>query len=334
MGDNPIQRLFDLPHDTAKALLSSGVPVYLPVNPVEYHGSHLPLHTDHLISVGLIRDLHAALAPDRPLLVASDLEVGVDPVPGPGTRAVPFRAVRALVVRACHALADLGAKRVVLMTFHGSPLHSIALEAGVRALRARGVPAIAPLNLLLARMLEIGDEDLETFRPAVEHIADREVQDTLLAELPHDYHAGFFETSLVLHYAAESVARGYDRVPSCPSPRPDPVSLAAARAAGALGAKRLARDLGFAARGLGWYALRPFPGYTGRPQHATPSAGAFFARQIVEQYTERARAVLFEGAEPPPPIMRWTAWVTIGGRLGGIPAVPEDAIGLPAPATP
>ena len=76
-------RLFDLPHSEARRLLSSGAPVFLPVNPVEYHGPHLSLHNDRLISAGLMRDLHAGLAMkyDWPLLVADDLEVGVEPAP-------------------------------------------------------------------------------------------------------------------------------------------------------------------------------------------------------------------------------------------------------------
>src|SRR3712207_5958300 len=102
--------LLDLPHDHARSLLQSGAPVFLPVNPVEYHGPHLPLHTDALISEGLIGDLYARLSekhPDWPLLVATNIEAGVDPVPGPGTRAVPYRTVRRLVIESCRALADL-----------------------------------------------------------------------------------------------------------------------------------------------------------------------------------------------------------------------------------
>ncbi len=54
--------LLDLPHRRATTLLSSGAPVYLLVNPVEYHGPHLSLHNDRLVSMGLVRGLHARLA--------------------------------------------------------------------------------------------------------------------------------------------------------------------------------------------------------------------------------------------------------------------------------
>src|SRR5260370_37827125 len=141
-----------MPHAQARALLAAGAPVFLPVNPVEYHGPHLSLHNDGLVSRGLARDIHAVLAQsegDWPCLVTSDLEVGVDPCPGPGTRATPFRQVRSLVLEACRRLVELGAQRVVLVTFHGGPMQQIAPHARVRAMRAHGVRAPAPLNLLL-----------------------------------------------------------------------------------------------------------------------------------------------------------------------------------------
>ena len=39
-------QLLDLPHAKAQALLASGAPVYLLVNPVEYHGPH-PVYIFH-----------------------------------------------------------------------------------------------------------------------------------------------------------------------------------------------------------------------------------------------------------------------------------------------
>src|SRR5512138_1227236 len=130
--------LLDQPNAAARQLLATGVPVFVPVNPVEYHGPHLSLHNDHLVCAGYLRDLHDRLWPDAPFVVVRDLEVGVDPVPGPGSRPVAFATVRRMVEDACAAVADLGARAVVLGTFHGSPMHNHALERGVRLLERRG----------------------------------------------------------------------------------------------------------------------------------------------------------------------------------------------------
>ena len=72
--------LFDVPHQEARRLVRSGAPVYVSVNPVEYHGPHLSLHNDRLISIGLARAVHEELGKrhDWPFLLGADLEVGVE----------------------------------------------------------------------------------------------------------------------------------------------------------------------------------------------------------------------------------------------------------------
>lgn len=320
--------VLDLPHADARALLATGVPVYLPINPVEYHGPHLSLHNDTLVSRGLARAMHAALGrPDWPLLVCADLEVGVEPVPGKGTRPVPYPTARALVVGACRALAELGAQRVVLMSFHGSPLHNVALDAGVDELLAHGVRALAPLCSLLDALIEISPELRARVAPAMAALPDAALRQLLLDELPLDFHAGFFETSMALALAPHSVSAVHRDLPPCPKPEPNAQVAAMARAMRAAGRARLARELEFIAEGLGWYAVKPFPGYTGRPQYASVEAGRVFVDVVTEEYARHGRAVLLEGAPPPRPPLSWIRWVTAGGRLTGGLSVDDGAAG-------
>jgi creatinine amidohydrolase len=323
--------LLDLPHVEARRMLATGAPVYLTVNPVEYHGPHLSLHNDRLLSRGLARDLHARLAarhPDWPFLVAHDLELGVEGCPGAGTRLTHYQTQRTVVVEACRALAELGAQRVILMTFHGAPLHNLALQAGVEMLTARGVRAIAPFHLVLREMLLY--PDLARAEQPLATIADPDERAAMAAELPHDFHAGFFETSVALHYAPRSVSPIHKELPPCPPVSPDPKLRAAARAARSLGRENLARELSFAAMGLAWQSLRPFPGYTGRPHLASAAAGELFARFIIDGYEPAVDDVLCGRAEPPPPIMPWLLRVSAGGRIGNAPRPPLDQIVTPA----
>lgn len=305
--------LLDRPHQEAQRLLQSGAPVYLAVNPVEFHGPHLSLHNDALLSRGLTEALHARLQRkhDWPLLWGGDLELGVEPAPGPGSRHTPFRVAVGRVEEACRALVELGARRVVLMTFHGNPFHSLALGAGVALLAKAKVPALVPMNLLLQAMLNV---DVADYAPAYAHLpaADRE---RLLPALPSDFHAGFFETSLALHFAPQTVDPTYGELPPCPAFAPDPGMLAAARGARALGKRQLAAELELAAIGKGWQTLRPFPGYTGEPAKATAAAGAFFAEKILELWAPRTEAVLIRGETPPAPIMGWLKTASLGGAI-------------------
>ncbi|MDP2340224.1 MAG: creatininase family protein [Deltaproteobacteria bacterium] len=301
--------VLDLPHREARRLLAGG-PVFLGVNPVEFHGPHLSLHNDAWISLGLAKETASSLGLPH-LLWAGDLEMGVDPCPGPGSRHVPTRVVTGAVVDAVDRLFELGARRLVLMTFHGAPLHAWALHEGVEAFRRRGGRALQPLSLVFEALFTLDREEL---RGAVADV-DEGARERLLDEIAWDFHAGFFETSLALRYAKDTVAPSYVDVPPCPPLPPDALFVRLAKMARSMGKTRLAAEFDLAGLGRGWSALRPFPGYTGQPARASTSAGAFFARVIVERYSAACRAVLNDGAEPPPPIMSWLRTITLNGRL-------------------
>ncbi|MGZ3418979.1 MAG: creatininase family protein [Polyangiales bacterium] len=316
-------QLSDLPHARARDAVDTGAPVFLFVNPVEYHGPHLPLHNDHLISVGLAKDLHARLAArdqGLPFLSAGELEIGVEPTRGLGSRFAPFDVAQKLVREACRSLAELGARRVVLMTFHGDPLHNIALEAGVVLLRELGVNVLSPFNAVLRELLAV---DSSVHEPAFDHIEDKALRKEMLRDLHLDFHGGFFETSMTLRYAPESVDPSYVNLPPCPAIRPNVLADNAAKIARLSGRDVLAKELALAAFGLGWKALDPFPGYTGHPARATAAAGGHFSSRIVDLYESMARDVLYGDALSPEPIMAWTAklspFIPSSGRVSTHP---------------
>jgi creatinine amidohydrolase len=320
--------VLELPHRDARERVATGAPVFVLVNPPEFHGPHLSLRNDALVSAGLARDLHARLAegrPEWPFLVAGELEVGCDVTPGPGTVETPFRVVKRLVLGACEAALALGAQRVVLMTFHGGPHQGHALQAGVRWLERRGVRALAPLNIITREMIDT--QDGAAYAEAFAHVEDPAERAALVEELPRDFHGGFFETSLSLHYAPATVSPVHKELPPCPPVRPALPMRLAARLARLVGARALARELDFVAVGMGWHALRPFPAYTGRPAHASAASGAFFAKQLLDRYAAVAADVFAGRAPSPRPILGWLPALTLGGRLGGTTIPPREISG-------
>lgn len=303
-----------MPWSRARAAAASSGAVALLVNPVEFHGPHLSLHNDALVARGLAAELERALerrGMRGPLAIAGELEVGVEPVPGPGSRATSLAQASALVVEACVSLAELGAKRVVLLTFHGAPLHARALHAGIEALARRGVPAVAPLDAAL-RM--IGDLDPHRFADVLEHVPEGE-RARLAAELPLDYHAGFLETSVALALAPDAVDPAYRTLPPCPDFAPDRRLEAASRAARRAGRAELARELATAAHFVAWRAVRPFPGYTGRPHLASAEAGRAIVRHLTDVLADATWDAIGRNVPSPPPPMSWLATATLGGRL-------------------
>jgi creatinine amidohydrolase len=310
-------RLLDLAHSRARRLVSSGAPVYLAVNPIEYHGPHLSLHNDALITAGLVRDVHELLVRehgDWPLLVAGDLDVGVDPVPGPGSRPVPFETVCRLVVDACRALVGLGAQRVVLATFHGHPLHNVAIGKGAEWLERRGVQVVAPFNLLLRAAVR---GEVEAISGAYATVTDPTLRDAMLREAARDLHAGFGETSLSLHYAPDSVGDHASLTP-CPDVTPDPALGRAARGFRLAGRVDLALELELLAFGKAWFELDPFPGYTGHPHLANAEAGAVLARVLSERFAAVVSDVIAGRARSPRPLFGWMERMTLGGRISTV----------------
>jgi creatinine amidohydrolase len=294
--------LLDLPHRDAADRVRRAPVVWVPVNPVEYHGPHLPLHTDALLTRAWVGELHRALFGDGEPVCTADLEVGVEPTPGPGTRAVSYGEVRRSLIRTCRSLVDLGATAIVPITFHGAPLHNLALASAVRWCRARGVRAAAPFQEVVRRL---GSDD-PVFREVVAQIVP-ERRAEVAASLPHDFHAGLLETSLLLRWGPEHVSPVHRELPPCPIPAPWGPLAAAARLTGA-------PELTVAAYGAGWMRLRPFPGYTGHPALATAEIGALFARAVVDGVVPALRAAL-DGAEPAAPPFRWVGPLSLWGLV-------------------
>jgi creatinine amidohydrolase len=310
-----VTSILDLPHREACRRVASGAPVFVTVNPVEFHGPHLSLHNDRLVSTGQARELSARLRathPDWEYLCTDDVEVGFEPCLGPGTRLHPFPRVRDVVLETCRALCELGVQRVVLMTFHGAPMHNMALHAGVRFLEENGVRAVAPFTVVLREMLEFKDPTL--YRGAFDAVPAH-LRDAMMARLNLDFHAGFFETSMAIHYAPDSVLADRSGIPPCPAWVPDARLLAASRALALTGARKLSSELAFGAESVGWRNLKPFPGYTGAPALANAAAGGFFARHIMDRYVPVVEEVLAGRASSPEPIMAWLHTASLGGRV-------------------
>jgi creatinine amidohydrolase/Fe(II)-dependent formamide hydrolase-like protein len=134
------------------------------------------------------------------------------------------------------------------------------------------------------------------------------------------------ETSFALALAPQSVDALHKTLPDCPPITPDVALMRAARVAAKVGQEKVASELRVAAWGVGWSKLRPFPGYTGKPRHATPESGEVFVRYAVERAVNAA-ALVFQGAAPPGPPMAWMEALTMQGRIPGID-IPLEAVAL------
>lgn len=308
---NLSDQLIFRPHNQLAALARSGAPVHLFVNPVEYHGPHLSLGNDRILSERIALKLHERLLqkPDEfPFVSGGHIDMGCDPCPGPGSVSTTYSQLRSSLRQRVDALVDIGVQRVIFHTFHGSPFHQHALDWAVERLRRKGVRAV---NLFSATIDLIVNFDPALYAPLRDLLPSQADFERVLSILPSDHHAGFFETSVALYVAPETVAPDYRSVPPCP---PLPASAAL------MGLARLlkSRELENTAYSMAWMLLKPFPGYTGIPALASPEAGRFYVEDLIlPRYVQRCRDVLWGDAPPPRAGFAWTRPFApiVGGRI-------------------
>jgi creatinine amidohydrolase len=308
--------LYSYPHDQLQEFLKLDVPVYVFVNPIEYHGPHLSLHTDKVLSMGMAKKLHKELEKekgDMPFLIAEDIALGEGPTMGPGSIHTPFKDLKKIILRCSKSLVRQGVKKVIFMTFHGAPMHNIAIQAGIDYLHKNGVRAYNPFNHILHKMIHFNPRDYDRVRKFLPQECN---QDEIVEKFNNDFHAGIFETSLCLYLCPDTVSENYKAVPNCPPLIPNKAMSLVAKFFKFLGNTYLFKELSFAAIGLAWIQLRPFPGYSGTPKYSSKELGQHFVeKELIPLYLSGAIETLYNDHKGPEPVMKWIYAFSLGGAI-------------------
>ncbi|MCM0606653.1 MAG: creatininase family protein [Xanthomonadaceae bacterium] len=303
-------RLDQLPHNEIQKLVNTGAPVFVCVNPVEFHGPHLSLATDSLVSFGMARRLYESLVkqnPEWPYLEWSSIELGVEPTPGLGTTKTSFFKLKYVIHEAAKALAAVGVKRVIWVSFHGAPAHNTAIQLGIDYLHKRGIPSMNIMNSVLDSMLYFKESEYEG---AFTHIEDQVTAQRLLSNMTSDLHGGFFETSMAIHYAPESVTKDLSEIPDCPKFIVWPIFIVAMKFARFFKMHRFERELWFGSQAIAWSKIKPFPGYTGAPRYANAESGKFFAEKLNHHFVELYHSVFVEKKKARRPMLEWSVYIS------------------------
>jgi creatinine amidohydrolase len=280
------------------------------VNPVEYHGPHLPLSTDFDISRGLWERLQPALAVrGTPTQVASLREIhrGCDPARGPGTENTTLDELKRQVLTAARSAAQERPDLVLFLTFHGAPKHAAAIEAGITYLRTQNVRAYNPFNHVLQRHRDYDPSWMESVAPLITEPYFRE---RWLETVPTDFHGGLFETSVLLALNPDKVSPDWKKAPDCPDRFTALPFKIATKTLRALGFESLAREMAIAGDATAWASNPTYLGYTGKPRLATAEIGEAFVEIILRDYVEGFEQVLSGRAQSPKPILQWTVRLT------------------------
>lgn len=169
--------------------------VFLPISPLEQHGPHLPIGMDLYGAEYLARkmaELFQSLHPTWEVLMVPGLPVGSNAFDYPGSMFTRQRVVRNLVIDHGASLARHKLRNQVLVSVHGGTGHVVALEEAASTLSRRfECRVIAPFGPLASKYFHGGyDDELAALgQPLTKE--ERK-------QLRTDWHAGWWETSLML----------------------------------------------------------------------------------------------------------------------------------------
>jgi creatinine amidohydrolase len=191
--------------------------VLLPIGPLEEHGPHLPFGVDAFNAdfvaekvAGMLKQIDASLT----VVKLPVLFLGTHVYRFGGTLWVRQRVVRNTMIDYGRSLATFGFEKMIIVSAHGGPRHFVALEEAARMVsRRQGVHMISLtsriiVDFLLGRYVETISRQMPT--PLSEE--DRRT-------LAMDYHAGWWETSMMLWHKPHLVDRMYRHLPPSLVPR-------------------------------------------------------------------------------------------------------------------
>lgn len=180
--------------------------VMLPIAPIEEHGKHLPTGVD-VYETGdwvdkaarvLERELPGGVAGILPVIPLGFADMGRFP----GNIHISRKLLFDVVAETVSCIAGWGVKHIAVISGHADPVHAITIEQACEAVnREKGIVSFAPMGAIFS-----GAQDASSPR------APRELEEKL-RQYPDDIHAGFVETSVMLHLAPELVKPHYRQRP-------------------------------------------------------------------------------------------------------------------------
>lgn len=180
---------------------------FFPVSPLEEHGPHLPIGVDYINADFFARetaDVVQGRYPDWNLILIPALALGSHVIDYVGSVGIRQRVLRDLLIDYGASLAKHGFRYIVLFSCHGAPGHIVALEeACAHVSRKYRVQMIAPAGRLSIKLF-LG-EYYERFN---KHMP-KPLADEMLKDMRKDYHAGLWETSMMLLFRPDLVKDEY-----------------------------------------------------------------------------------------------------------------------------
>jgi len=169
------------------AQVEAGAVAVVPTGSLEQHGSHLPVGTDSLLAEVVVREgVDIAAERGTQAVAFPTIWTGFSPhhVPLGATVSLSKETLIALLDDVCSSLLEMGFEKVLLVNGHGGNRPAVSLVAGDVGTR---------------------QDEADVAEISYNTLARERFEELRSGEAGSAYHAGEFETSLMLHLYGEHV---------------------------------------------------------------------------------------------------------------------------------
>jgi len=203
-----VKTLQELTWTELNSWASKGAIAMVALGPMEDHGPHLPAGVDLYLAQGFVKELGRRLEREtgRDIVVLPPLPLGAQLQYSLGCLRLRANSLRSVLRNLGRELAREGFETCVVVTAHGAASHLAALEVACRQASRHGIRMLNPSGPLMMKFLTGG------MRKPLERAYGRPFSNEEWSELKVDFHAGAWETSMMLCWHPELVG-DYKRLP-------------------------------------------------------------------------------------------------------------------------
>ena len=184
--------------------------VFLALSPIEEHGPHLPVGVDFFNASFFARRSAENLTKERPdlnVLLYPTLPIGANTFRFVGSVWIKIGTLKRMLLEIARSLSRFGFDKIALFSAHGGPFHLLTLEESCfLARRKYGVQMILPGSAATVKFLR-GD-----YLGEIEQTLGRKLDEEERNAFKHDFHAGWWETSMMLLNFPQLVKPDYKKL--------------------------------------------------------------------------------------------------------------------------
>lgn len=194
--------------------------IFIPISPIEGHGSHLPLGVD-FFNAEFFAEKAARVSiekrPDFDAVVCRGIPLGTQLYKQPGSLRIDGATMYKIMRSVGASLAVWGYKYIFVLSGHGSPKDIVALEAACRKVSRKFGIRMHNLSGAMAVRFLSGE-----FTEQISANLSRPLTEEEKSLLKKDTHGGWWETSMMLYLRPELVDQQYRLLPDAEKDRMNP----------------------------------------------------------------------------------------------------------------